>query len=784
MASEGIADAIRQRAIDVGTPRKWVGLWDFLLYAVRECRIVKVWFGDSQVDLVDLLMPGQKKNIPASAPVLQIVATKMTASGVEISDEDGGRSMNHWLAASELCGLADPVAQGLRPPIVGMPLTVAMPKAMAWDADLEEVSEFYKSLGLVIHKTVAQGDCGVDAIMICEGHERNALAYQRWRARLMEQMWQVAGDPEWQVVFRACAEDDPVLPPVRSVSHPAPDEELPGSAGSSVSHPPPEAEGDRTAPSASPADAVWQQIAECMGPVSQSAAESLIKTMCPDRVEEFRSDMELAKKTAAALAPARAPRGVLGQQVRAPLDVRLSLGIAFRRFCEEKAAAGHPPGFKNAAKQFVEAELQVAWTPAVKQRLYRARRLAQKGGNVWLGQKPRGRASVRSTVQGLTRKNSFGTQGRPFKAGPLREQLFAWFTDIRASIKGRLPTRVVMNMALQLRSQYVGEMLSRGLVAKPPKVDAMWLWRWKKQYEVSFRLPNRRYKVSRAGLVRRLLIFWQNNIRVRHYCQRIFGFDPGRHVDNADQKGWFMNEAGSKAKGTLEILGAPSVPLLENHADTRKRLSLMTWTTNALSAFPQGPPLEVCFKLDGVGQQVLDSLTFRPGPFSVRCSDSGSYREEHVIAFLELHLPVATEQRRAEQDWRLFYLDIYAGHLSRRIWDLCWSRMYVLLYHGGGCTGLTQPNDLWLHSVLETKLLELESLVVMKEQLLRPSKVPSLSRQQVLDCVCALWTDCLPHERSVKWTKKAGMSIALSGAEDAARGRCARQKRTICFPTT
>lgn len=681
--------------------------------------------------------------------------------------EAGGGRTNHWLAASELCGLSDPMAEGLRPAIHGMALQDAMAKAMPWDPELGEVSVFYRSMGLVIHKTVAQGDCGVDAILICEGQERNAVAYQRWRARLMEHMWKVADDPEWQAVFSACAEDDPILArgPSKVIGEAEPPE-LPRSPGSSVSDPPPDEEADGTPPKASPAEAVWHQIAECMGPVKESTAEALINTMCPARVEEFRSDMELARKNAAASGALVAPRSAFGQQVRAPLDVRLALGIAFRKFCDEKEASGQKAGCKNMAKQFVEAELRVAWTPALKQRLFRARGLAQKGGLVWGGQKPRGRQSGRSAVQGSSRKNVFGRQGRPFKAVPLREQLFAWFTDIRGSIKGRIPTRMMLNMALQLRSQYVAEMLRRGLVAKPPKVNSVWLWRWKKHYEVSFRQPNRRYKVSRAGLLRRLAIFWLNNIRVRHFCQRMFGFDPGRHVDNADQKGWFMNEAGAKGRGTLEVLGAPSVPLLENHADTRKRLSLMTWTTNALSAFPQGPPLEVCFKVDGVGQQVLDSLTLRPGPFSVRCSDSGSYREEHVVAFLELHLPEATEQRRAENDWRLFYLDIYAGHLSRRIWDLCWSRMYILLYHGGGCTGLTQPNDLWLHYVLETRLLELESLVVMKEQLLRPSKVPSLSRQQVLDNVCALWTDTLPHERSVKWTKKAGMSIALSGAED------------------
>ena len=43
-----------------------------------------------------------------------------------------------------------------------------------------------------------------------------------------------------------------------------------------------------------------------------------------------------------------------------------------------------------------------------------------------------------------------------------------------------------------------------------------------------------------------------------------------------DQKGIYMNEAGAKNVGVLALGGAEEVPLKENHAASRSRVSLMT----------------------------------------------------------------------------------------------------------------------------------------------------------------------------------------------------------------
>ena len=60
-----------------------------------------------------------------------------------------------------------------------------------------------------------------------------------------------------------------------------------------------------------------------------------------------------------------------------------------------------------------------------------------------------------------------------------------------------------------------------------------------------------------------------------------------------------MNEAGSKNIGVLTLDGCPDVPLKENHAATRTRVSLMTTvvsTQSVLDELEHGPPLEIMFK--------------------------------------------------------------------------------------------------------------------------------------------------------------------------------------------
>ena len=83
---------------------------------------------------------------------------------------------------------------------------------------------------------------------------------------------------------------------------------------------------------------------------------------------------------------------------------------------------------------------------------------------------------------------------------------------------------------------------------------------------VSFRKPNRKWKVARHVLAERLRITWENTCRVRALAQEVLGYDLD--FDNLDQSPFHMNEAGSQAQKSLSIRGGGVVPLKEGHAQT------------------------------------------------------------------------------------------------------------------------------------------------------------------------------------------------------------------------
>ena len=87
----------------------------------------------------------------------------------------------------------------------------------------------------------------------------------------------------------------------------------------------------------------------------------------------------------------------------------------------------------------------------------------------------------------------------------------------------------------------------------------MWLLRWRKEYQVSLRLPNRRWKVKRWILLEGLIITWLNVFRLRRLCALAFGYDPA--IEGFDQKPMHFNESGSHMRKTLAWKGSAHAPL-------------------------------------------------------------------------------------------------------------------------------------------------------------------------------------------------------------------------------
>ena len=310
------------------------------------------------------------------------------------------------------------------------------------------------------------------------------------------------------------------------------------------------------------------------------------------------------------------------------------------------------------------------------------------------------------------RRRRPGKQGRPAALPWLRQALYEWWSSMRYSVDwkavaqgvapqlrpkrlARFTRSVLKAKAQQLLADYLATALTAGSAARGVSLRPTWFANWQKEFGLSMRRPNRKYKVPKAVLMDRLETGWLNVARVRALCLEVHGYDP--HMENWDQSPFHHNETGSQNAKTLAVVGA-IVPLVEGHADTRAR-----WTAN-LTTFSdterllrEGPPYaEFVFKAGGDQLQLrlrqhLDSRGYGKW-LSVATSEKGSYTLPDVLNFLETHLPMMPAVA-GERQWRIIMADDHSPHLSPHVARLCWQRGYVFIPHGGGVTPVVQTVD-------------------------------------------------------------------------------------------
>ena len=177
------------------------------------------------------------------------------------------------------------------------------------------------------------------------------------------------------------------------------------------------------------------------------------------------------------------------------------------------------------------------------------------------------------------------------------------------------------------------------------------------------------------------------------------------------------------------------------------------------------PGLELMFKAAGdVLEKKLQTFARSLGCnwLSVVTGPKGSYREEHVLQYLETHLPPMNEGRR----WRLLLLDAYAPQMSDAVRRLCWQRGYIVIIHGGGATGVTQVNDTDLRQHLRKTYVEHEMAAMIKEARLNPDSIPVPKCEQCVTWMANIWSNPQLHLNAVKGFKRTGITNALDGSED------------------
>ena len=242
-------------------------------------------------------------------------------------------------------------------------------------------------------------------------------------------------------------------------------------------------------------------------------------------------------------------------------------------------------------------------------------------------------------------------------------------------------------------------------------------------------------------------------------------------MEGWDQKPFHFNESGSALKKTLHWQGVPEVPLKECASAVRTRWTATTYASTDPARFAEYPPLEVLFKGGPVVEQRLDDVLIRlcaggdQGElsfFTAQVGPKGSYRTEHVVEFLRRHLEPSSDGR----DWRIIMADFYGPHADTAVFDLCWSRQYVLILVGGGVTGILQVMDTHLHHCLSQRYTELEMLDLLEQERVRPRGCPTRSRESCCRDLLAAWRHAPLHEMGRRGWYDNCLATALDGSQD------------------
>ena len=185
------------------------------------------------------------------------------------------------------------------------------------------------------------------------------------------------------------------------------------------------------------------------------------------------------------------------------------------------------------------------------------------------------------------RRRQHGFQGRPLLCPALHRALFQWFISVRKCLRGRLWARNVKSAAEHLKKMIVKYKSNLGEpIPAMPIINSTWLFSFRRRNGISFRFPNRRYKVSRKKVKDGLRVEWLNAWGLRYAFGLLYGdvrkakglsLEPITH--QVDQKPLHFNEGESKNTTTLEFTAAPSCPLKTNTSDSRSRLSVNTMVT-------------------------------------------------------------------------------------------------------------------------------------------------------------------------------------------------------------
>ena len=151
-------------------------------------------------------------------------------------------------------------------------------------------------------------------------------------------------------------------------------------------------------------------------------------------------------------------------------------------------------------------------------------------------------------------------------------------------------------------------------------------------------------------------------------------------------------------------------------------------------------------------EEKLQAFVFAKGlPFNVTVvtGPCGSYREEHLLNFLEKHL----EPWGPGRQWELIFLDAYAPGLTDNVQRCCWNRGYIEITHGGGASMVCQTNDTDHHLHVRRKFIELQSQRMIQRTRDTGKVLIDLTREETIDLMIEVMRETHLHLQACRATR-------------------------------
>ena len=120
----------------------------------------------------------------------------------------------------------------------------------------------------------------------------------------------------------------------------------------------------------------------------------------------------------------------------------------------------------------------------------------------------------------------------------------------------------------------------------------------------------------------------------------------------------------------------------------------------------------------------------------------------------------------SELRWKLIFADDYTAHKDEAIRRLAWREKCVVVFHGGGTTGVAAVNDTHLHEPLSQRYQELQMQQQFVLMDMDPAACPKRRRQDCVSDLAACWRDSEMHLRALAGWKANMITNALDGSEN------------------